>query len=126
MMERGVHDAGLDSFRDSGAQDHTPGTACNLDRPAILDSPLLRVVGMDLENIFFMPEHIRSPACLSSHVVLRERTACCQDQRILAGRPFIGCDVFGEDKLSLASNESTDMHRRRALGSFVVAGPLDA
>ena len=92
----------------------------------ILDAASLRIMRMDFQQIFAVPNHIRCAACLGPHVVLRQDPARRQQQRELAVGALLGGDVVGFYKEAPATHEVIDVHDRCSHRCSFIAGPLHA
>src|ERR1700688_589715 len=80
---------------------------------------------MNLQPIFRVHCGIRSPARLSTYIILTEYSASSQNQRIVTIGALVGGYVLGNREPALAAHELADMHDRGAIRRMVVAGPLD-
>jgi hypothetical protein len=80
-MERRVDHSGRHPLRDQGAQRRLAGAARELYPVAVADAALLGVVGMDLEAILFVPDHVVGAPRLGADIVLAENAAGRQQQR---------------------------------------------
>ena len=69
---------------------------------------------------------VRRAARLRADVVLRKNAPGGEDQREACGDALVSGHEFGDHEAALAAHEAADVHHRRALGSLVVAGPLQA
>ena len=79
---------------------------------------------MDFQPVLAVPDRILGAPGLCADIVLAEDASGGQQQRISWSGALVGRDVFGDDELALAADETVDMHHRRALGRLLVAGPL--
>src|SRR5688572_22021543 len=126
MVKRCVDHSRLNPFRNSGVEYDGACTTGYFDGRSILDSPLLGVMWMNLEHVFLMPDHILRASSLRPNVVLGQDTACRKNEWIPAAGALVRGDILGNHKPALASRESAYVHRGRALGSLVIAWPLNA
>src|SRR6202043_463725 len=73
-----------------------------------------------------VPGRVLRTASLRAHVVLTQDAARRQDEREAAVGALARRHVLRREELTLATYELVNVHRRRAFGSGVIAGPLDA
>ena len=125
MMKCRVDNTNSDAFADVCAQGNFSDAASNRHPVVVFYTAYFCVGGVDLQGIFFKPTYVFGSSGLGADVVLAEYPPCCQQQRELAVRCFAGWLIIGEDKKSLATHKTVDMHDRCTLWRAGIAGPLN-
>ena len=100
------------------------GAACEPDPVAGADAALLRIVRMHFKQVFLVPQRIGGSPRLRADIILRQDAAGGEKQRKARSGLFVCRDVFGNDELALAADETVHVHDRRAVWRLIVARPL--
>ena len=126
VMESGVNHARLHALGQRGAQHGFARAAVNAHPIALGNAALLRVVRMNLDNIFVMPFHIFGAPRLCAYIVLTQNATRCQNQGIFRIDFFCCRHILRHKKLALAAHKFVNMHGWRAHWIRVIARPLNA
>src|SRR6185295_10778508 len=125
MMECRVDHAWLHTIGDERTQRGFPGTTVQLHIVATLDAALLCIMGMDLQEILYVPCAIGGSARLRPDIVLTQDSSRREQEWKARARFFVGWDVFRQNKVSLAAHEGIHVHDRSFLRRQFVTGPLN-
>ena len=80
MVEGRVNNTGAHTLRQSGVKNRITHTTRNTDPVALGNTPLLRILRMNFQNIFLVPSRILGTTSLRAHVVLTEYASRCHDE----------------------------------------------
>ena len=125
MVECRINNTRLHAFSDFCTQYSFTRATLNTNPITIVNAAIFSIMRMNFNNVFTMPSHIFSAACLCTHVILRQNTPCRQNQWIFCIHFFSSRYILCNKELTFTTHKLINVHNRCTFWIFIITRPLN-